>query len=71
MLQKKYFYTVAMFALISRLVGVTASWGTLQLFLTFVLGIVPVWLGCLSLFPGGISIKIASYTFNSKVISSA
>lgn len=26
----------------SLLVGVTASWGTLQLFLTFVLGIVPV-----------------------------
>lgn len=36
-------------------VGVTASWGTLQLFLTFVLGIVPVWPGCRSLWGGAIT----------------
>lgn len=38
----------------SRRVGVTASCGTLQLFLTFVLGIVPVCPECLSLLPGAI-----------------
>lgn len=49
----------------SRRVGVTASCGTLQLFLTFVLGIVPVCPVCLSLLPGAIICTIIVMLFYS------